>query len=108
MTEETSAIEKVRLSGERVESDLMPSRLGSKLDGILEPMSDWFSSILIKEARQAFRSRQFVWTYILQLILVAAWTAIGFSLFQRELGTSFWGGLVRFCHLSEACDTSRS
>ena len=88
MTEETSAIEKVRLSGERVESDLMPSRLGSKLDGILEPMSDWFSSILIKEARQAFRSRQFVWTYILQLILVAAWTAIGFSLFQRELGTS--------------------
>lgn len=88
MTEEPSAIEKVRLSGEGVESDLMPSRLGSKLDGILEPMSDWFSSILIKEARQAFRSRQFVWTYILQLILVAAWTAIGFSLFQRELGTS--------------------
>ena len=86
MTQEQSAIEKIRLSGGEVDSDLLLDQQVSNLDRILDPLSDWFSSILIKEARQAVRSRQFVWTYILQLVLIAAWTAIGFASLQDELG----------------------
>ncbi len=87
MTEQKSAIEKIRLSGGAADSAASLDFEVSKLDNFLDPLSDWFSSILIKEARQAVKSRQFVWTYVLQLVLVAAWTAIGFATLTSQLGT---------------------
>lgn len=86
MTEQKSAIEKIRLSGELADSTSSLEFQVSKLDSILDPLSDWFSSILIKEARQAVKSRQFVWTYVLQLVLVAVWTATGFAWIENDLG----------------------
>lgn len=86
MTEQKSAIEKIRLSGAAADSNSSLDFEVSKLDRILDPWSDWFSSILIKEARQAVKSKQFVWTYVLQLVLVAAWTAMGFASLENDLG----------------------
>ncbi len=37
--------------------------------------SDWCSPILVKEVRQALKSRQFNWTLVLLMIFIAIWTA---------------------------------
>ncbi len=42
-------------------------------DNLREIFSDWCSSLLVKECRQALKSRQFVLTYFLLLIVVAFW-----------------------------------
>lgn len=92
MNQERSAIEKVRLSGGEVDSSLTPCPNESRFDDLMEGFSDWFSSILIKETRQAVKSRQFIWTYILQLVLVASWTAIGFGTLGNQLGEGLLTG----------------
>eukprot|EP01047_Picozoa_sp_COSAG01_P010171 COSAG01_NODE_427_length_17198_cov_86.960173_14_plen_188_part_01 len=92
MSEQKSAIEKIRLSGDLADSTSSLEFQVSKLDNILDPLSDWFSSILIKEARQAVKSRQFVWTYVFQLVLVAVWTAMGFAWLDSDLGIGLLAG----------------
>lgn len=42
-----------------------------------ERASEFCSSILVKETRQALKSRQFVWTYFVLLAAVIIWTLIG-------------------------------
>lgn len=42
--------------------------------------SDWLNPILVKESRQALKSRQFQWTFILLLLAVIGWTTIGVAL----------------------------
>ena len=45
MSEQKSAIEKIRLSGDLADSTPSSQFQISKLDSILDPLSDWFSSI---------------------------------------------------------------
>lgn len=41
-------------------------------------LSDWFSSIMVKEARQALKSYQFFVTYTIVILTVAIWTILMF------------------------------
>ncbi len=50
------------------------------IDGWLSAGSEWFSAILVKETRQALKSRQFVWTFFLLLVVVATWGIFSISL----------------------------
>ncbi len=51
-----------------------------RYDSLLLKWSDWLNPILVKETRQALKSRQFTWTFGLLLIAVIAWTVAGISL----------------------------
>jgi hypothetical protein len=53
----------------------------------LERLGDWFNPIVVKEVRQALKSRQFVITFL--LLLLAAWAG---SIF----GVSFLGGSIDY------------
>ncbi len=50
------------------------------VDQIIESASEWFSAILVKETRQALKSRQFFWTFFLLLAAVGVWTLIGMTI----------------------------
>ena len=49
------------------------------IDRIVDQFSDWCSPILVKETRQALKSRQFFWTFFLLLAAIALWTMIGLT-----------------------------
>ena len=70
------------LAGERVDGAgqyLIARELHSKLDLWINRISDFCSSILVKETRQAIKSRQFVLTFNLLLFLVVVWTFFALS-----------------------------
>lgn len=48
-----------------------------RFEAFLQPVSDRFNPILVKEARQALKSRQFVVTFTLLLVSGWAWSLIG-------------------------------
>jgi hypothetical protein len=48
-----------------------------RIEALLERGSEWLNPILVKEARQALKSRQFVITFGLLLLFAWAWTAFG-------------------------------
>jgi hypothetical protein len=48
-------------------------------DHVNERLSDGCSPLLVKETRQALKSRQFLYTYFILLLAVAAWVIIGIS-----------------------------
>ncbi len=50
---------------------------GGRIDAALEWLGERFNPILVKEARQALKSRQFVLTFGLLLIAAWAWSLIG-------------------------------
>ncbi len=58
--------------------------------------SDWFSPILVKEVRQALKSRQFNWTLVLLMIFIAIWT--GFAISSMMPGIYYFpaGGTLLF------------
>ncbi len=58
----------------------------TSLDRFLDWSSEWFSSILVKEARQALKSRQFLWTFFAMLLVVACWTVGALSYLQSNDG----------------------
>lgn len=49
-----------------------------RLSKLLDTLSDRFSSIMVKEARQALKSYQFFGTYTLVIVAVAAWALLVF------------------------------
>ncbi|MEM7784616.1 MAG: hypothetical protein AAF623_14800 [Planctomycetota bacterium] len=49
-----------------------------------EKIGDNLSSILVKETRQAVKSRQFFWSYILLIVAVTSWTCIGIAIPEYE------------------------
>ena len=51
----------------------------TKFAAWLDRISDYCSSILVKETRQAIKSRQFFFTFMLLLVLVTAWSFIALS-----------------------------
>lgn len=46
-------------------------------------IADWCSPILVKEARQALKSRQFQWTFLLLLLFVVVWSFLGVTFSLR-------------------------
>ncbi len=50
-----------------------------RLDPFLDTASDRFSSILVKETRQATKSRHFVWTFFATIIITLIVTFVGLS-----------------------------
>jgi ABC-type transport system involved in cytochrome c biogenesis permease component len=58
----------------------------SWLGKLNETISEWCSSILVKETRQALKSKQFLWTYFLLLVCVALWTIIGIAFGDLNYG----------------------
>jgi hypothetical protein len=65
------------------------SKIASEKEGVFgklnEWLSEWCSPILVKETRQALKSKQFLYTYCLLLITVAIWVVIG-------IGWNQWSG----------------
>jgi ABC-type transport system involved in cytochrome c biogenesis permease component len=54
-----------------------PSQFWQRFDEIMEWCGDRINPIVVKEARQALKSRQFVVTFSLLLVCGACWTALG-------------------------------
>ena len=66
---------------ETVDSVIGVARSMERLDAWCEKWGDWCNPILVKETRQALKSRQFVITFSLLLFAALSWTIIGtFSL----------------------------
>ncbi len=49
------------------------------IDAKLLSLSDWLNPILVKETRQALKSRQFLATFGLTLLAVLIWTIVSIS-----------------------------
>lgn len=85
MNELTSALESANLGGSEIENDIEEPRLKIAeeqqgwLNRLNEWCSEWCSSILVKETRQALKSRQFIWTYFVLLLCVGVWTVLGLT-----------------------------
>ncbi len=56
------------------------SSLWGQIDQIGERVSGWLNPILIKEARQSLKSRQFIATFFLLLVASCVWTILGIVL----------------------------
>lgn len=68
------------LGGDASVSGDVDLRIAVEKDGRLDPFvdksSDWFSSILVKETRQATKSRHFVWTFFATIIITLVVTFV--------------------------------
>ena len=64
------------------------------LDRWAERISESFSPILIKEARQVLKSRQFLWTFFLMLAAVTVWTLVGWSILNVNSPDNVGSGLL--------------
>ena len=66
----------------------------NRLDRWLDTASGWFSPLLVKETRQALKSRQFVYTFFLLMALVVTCLIIGITI-TTDLGSvEFSSGLL--------------
>ncbi|MEM7315808.1 MAG: hypothetical protein AAF497_21950, partial [Planctomycetota bacterium] len=52
----------------------------NKFEGLLDRFSDWINPILVKESRQALKSRQFLFTFQLLLLASWVWSLLGIAL----------------------------
>ena len=98
MTEGSIAIENASLGGQENEPK-QPLKIAAEkigfIDRFAEKIGEWCSSILVKETRQAVKSRQFFWSYVMLLVAVGVWTmlgvsTIGYSEIGRELLIGYW------------------
>ncbi|MFO0528375.1 MAG: ABC transporter permease, partial [Planctomycetota bacterium] len=62
------------------EASLLTSEPLAWYDRCAAWLADRCSPILVKECRQALKSRQFLWTFLLLLLAVVAWSFWGLSL----------------------------
>jgi ABC-type transport system involved in cytochrome c biogenesis permease component len=58
------------------------------IDGVCERIGDAINPILVKEARQALKSRQFIVTFSILLLAALAWTIIGSLSMMPQIYTS--------------------
>ncbi len=68
-----------------IEATVVPATRLQRLDSWLEWLSEKLNPIVVKEARQALKSKQFTITFGLLLICGACWTALGVSLQIRTI-----------------------
>ncbi len=76
------------------DSELSSSQLPTPLSGVLtklERAGEWCSSILVKEARQAIKSRHFLWTYFVLLAAVGLVAVVGITLNTNDIQNSNGG-----------------
>lgn len=66
----------------------------SWVDRWADRISESFSPILIKEARQVLKSRQFLWTFFLMLAAVTVWTLVGWSILNVNSPDDVGSGLL--------------
>lgn len=59
---------------------LEPGGRWKRADELLDRFSEWLNPILVKEARQALKSKQFLLTFTTLLILCAGWSLLGITL----------------------------
>ena len=52
----------------------------NKFESLLDRCSDWINPILVKESRQALKSRQFLFTFQLLLLASWVWSLLGIAL----------------------------
>ena len=99
MTETSAAIESANLgsgSGSKQSNLNIANEKTTWLGRFNEQLSEWCSSILVKETRQALKSRQFIWTYLALMVCVGVWTVLGLATSYddydtgRELLFGFW------------------
>ena len=61
-----------------------PTHKWERLDDWLSGASEWLNPILVKEARQSLKSRQFVLTFGLLLLAAWGWTALAITMLQSR------------------------
>lgn len=69
---------------------------GARLEGILDFLGDRLNPILVKEARQAMKSKQFSVTFSLLLLLSWVWTALFISFAVPGVFYAPWGMYLLF------------
>lgn len=74
-----SSEESIALAGESQEASLLTGEPVAWYDRWAAWLADHSSPILIKECRQALKSRQFLWTFLLLLLAVVGWSFWGLS-----------------------------
>lgn len=67
------------------------------IDRLVDNISEWFSAILVKEARQALKGRNFVWTFFLMLIIVVSWAIFSIAITFGENGNPGELGPLMLC-----------
>jgi len=91
---------KVSLSGASVDPSvdgfIVAKEPDSKLDGWIDWISDFCSSILVKETRQAIKSRQFFSTFMLLLGAVICWTFFALSPARNSYDVDSLGSYMLF------------
>ena len=66
----------------------------SWIDRVADTCSDWLSPILVKETRQALKSRQFFWTFFLLLAAIAIWTMTGLTAYSSRQPYGYSGPVL--------------
>ncbi|MEK6233921.1 MAG: hypothetical protein N2C14_04345, partial [Planctomycetales bacterium] len=56
------------------------SRWAARAEALLSQLSDRFNPILVKEARQALKSKQFLWTFAALLVCGWGWSILGVAM----------------------------
>jgi hypothetical protein len=72
-----------------------PSRL-ARFEVRLERAGEWLNPILVKECRQAMKSRQFIATFSLLLICGWLWSIVGIAIIGPDAYYGFTGGEMFF------------
>ncbi len=100
MSENSSDIESLSLGALNPDFDAATSKIISEkshwLPQLNERVSEWCSSILVMETRQALKSRQFIWTYFVLLFSVGVWTLLALTIgdngyqIGRDLLFGYW------------------
>ena len=75
-------------AGTRVDSTAASASILQRIDAALERWSERLNPILVKEARQALKSRQFLLTFSLALLASWAWSVGGIAL---QAGAVYYG-----------------
>lgn len=101
MNEMSSVVESATLGGGKQDREISAQvRIANEPAGFFGRLNEWVSegcsSILVKETRQALKSRQFIWTYIVLLVCVGGWVLLGLTFNRQyyaagsELLVGFW------------------
>lgn len=71
-----------------------PRTWWTRADQILERASEWVNPILVKEARQALKSRQFAVTFMLLLVFGLGWSMVGVAIAEAARDYTASGPLM--------------
>jgi hypothetical protein len=101
-------LEPVELTASAATAEARPQALGEerapsswldRVDSLLEQCGEWFNPILVKECRQALKSRQFVSTFFLMLAACWFWSMLCGARFGPDMAYDAVGGeaLYGYC-----------